>query len=150
MAKESKYGEKTKMVNYRVPESKVTEINQIVKLKLNEYEKNALVSLEVQSSEVSQKNQTVEKKSNPADSLVSKLIPMQDKANIILSNINDILPEKIEYEVMESFPLGIEKMEDFGKNKAIYFYDQDYYTRVVNEKAKHMSYEGAVNYLKSK
>lgn len=67
MAKESKYGEKTKMVNYRVPESKVTEINQIVKLKLNEYEKNALVSLEVQSSEVSQKNQTVEKKSNPAD-----------------------------------------------------------------------------------
>jgi hypothetical protein len=48
MAKESKYGEKTKMVNYRVPESKVAEINQIVKLKLNEYEKDALMLSERQ------------------------------------------------------------------------------------------------------
>ena len=51
MAKESKYGEKTKMVNYRVPESKVSEINQIVKLKLNEYEKDALMLSERKFSE---------------------------------------------------------------------------------------------------
>jgi len=44
MKKDSKYGENTRMVSYRVPESKVSEINSIVKLKLNEYEKSALMN----------------------------------------------------------------------------------------------------------
>jgi len=161
MARESKYGEKTKMVNYRVPESKVSEINQIVKLKLNEYEKNALVGLEVQSSEICQTNETVEKKSNPADDTSKGLVSKTIEVNAfeyakpilesdVLKDEQEIVDDKIEYEILESFPFGIEKFEDFGKNKAIYFYDPNYYTRVVNEKAKHISYDSAVNYLKSK
>lgn len=156
MAKESKYGEKTKMVNYRIPESKVPEINQIVKLKLNEYEKNALVG-----SEVSQKNQVLEKKSNPADDTLKGLVSKTSEVNTfeyakpilesdVLKAEQEIVDDKIEYEILESFPFGIEKFEDFGKNKAIYFYEPNYYTRVVNEKAKHISYDSAINYLKSK
>lgn len=109
MAKESKYGEKTKMVNYRVPESKVTEINQIVKLKLNEYEKNALVSLEVQSSEVSQKNQTVEKKSNPADDTMEIVIEHKPPEwatkhkHVIKSTAAEFEVKKIEPQVVESY-----------------------------------------------
>jgi len=167
------YGEKTVQVNYRIPESKKDEIDAKIKGVLKEYENLQRVKIDVRESEqkvlkdlvfqkpvaIDEAFEKIEKKSKPADSLVSKLIPMQDKANIILSNVNDMLPEKIdqeivddkiEYEILESFPFGIEKFEDFGKNKAIYFYEPDYYTRVVNEKAKHISYGSAVNYLKSK
>lgn len=103
--------------------------------------------------------QGIGKKSNPADSLVSRLVPIQDKINLLLSKGHDVSLEKtepqvvehkIEYEILESFPFGIEKIEDYGKNKSLYFCEPDYYTRVVNEKAKHISYESAVNYLKSK
>lgn len=62
----------------------------------------------------------------------------------------EVVDDKIEYDILESFPFGIEKIEDYGKNKSLYFYDQNYYTRVINEKAKHISYESADNYLKSK
>jgi len=103
----------------------------------------------------------LEKKSNPADDTSKGLVSKTSEVNAfeyakpilesdVLKDEQEIVDDKIEYEILESFPFGIEKFEDFGKNKAIYFYDQDYYTRVVNEKAKHISYGSAVNYLKSK
>jgi len=167
------YGEQTETLSIRVPISKKSEIQVEFEGILKKYENPQRIEIDVRESKqrvskdiASQKPVTIdeafekiEKKSKPADSLVSKLIPIQDKANIILSNVNDILPEKIEqeivddkieYEILESFPFGVEKFEDFGKNKAIYFYEPNYYTRVVNEKAKHISYGSAVNYLKSK
>ena len=116
----------------------------------------------------------LEKKSNPADIKFKKTTessydcdqtkrfdmdesamfpkPTLDKWNSVVPKKIEpqVVDDKIEYEIIDSFPLGIEKFEDFGKNKAIYFYDPDYYTRVINEKAKHISYESADNYLKSK
>jgi len=99
----------------------------------------------------------LEKKSNPADSIINQiqnknvvtgdLITVEDIEDVIDVQVID---DKIEYEILESFPFGIEKIEDFGKNKIIYSYESDYYTRLMNEKAKHISYESAVNYLKSK
>jgi len=71
MAKDSKYGEITKMVCFRVPESKVSEINKMVKIKLNEYEKdfilNGLDVSEVEILDSVAEKPIVEKKSNPAD-----------------------------------------------------------------------------------
>jgi hypothetical protein len=143
MAKESKYGEKTKMVNYRIPESKILEINQVVKLKLNEYEKNALIGSgkKMNPADIVFKNASILEiesfSDNPTDYQLKKIEPQVDEYII-------------EYELLDSFPLGIEKIDDFGKNKILYCYGLDYYTRLLNEKAKHVSYESAVNYLKSK
>ena len=68
MTKKLKYGEQTVMVNFRVPESKESEIKQLVKLKLNEYEKSALIKESgVIDSDVPKWKQDAEKKSNPAD-----------------------------------------------------------------------------------
>lgn len=44
MKKLLKYGEETVMVNFRVPKSKKSEIQQLVNLELNEYAKEALLS----------------------------------------------------------------------------------------------------------
>ena len=194
--------EKKRMYSYRVPESLYDEIDRMVKMRINEYDRQLLVvgnvvkvdgkeavivsqigtpqqfnagdweqfkkanwweseSVDVEKVlwerfQILQGNQ---KKSNPADSLVSRLVPIQDKINVLLSKGHNISLEKIEpqvvdnkikYEILESFPFGIEKIEDYGKNKSLYFCEPDYFTRVVNEKAKHISYESAVNYLKSK
>jgi hypothetical protein len=70
MAKESKYGENTKMVSYRVPESKVSEVNKMVKMKLNEYEKNFILngmSVPMYSEDGYEGELHNLKKSNPAD-----------------------------------------------------------------------------------
>jgi hypothetical protein len=44
MAKESKYGEETKMLSFRIPISLVDEINQTVKLRLLDFEKSRVIS----------------------------------------------------------------------------------------------------------
>lgn len=141
-----------RMYSYRVPESLYDEIDRMVKLRINEYERELL---------------TGEKKSNPADNslelgsmaiVASTEFRGNDFKNIIYKDAVDlpkkiepqVVEHKIEYEILESFPFGIEKIEDYGKNRSLYFYEPDYYTRVFNEKAKHISYESAVNYLKSK
>ena len=111
----------------------------------------------------------LEKKSNPADDVYngfptrigmtsqdeSSVISTEQKNKLLESTVPkkiepQVAEDKIEYDILESFPFGIEKIEDYGKNKSLYFCEPDYYTRVVNEKAKHISYESAVNYLKSK
>ena len=66
MSNNKKYGEETKMVSFRVPHSKETEIKQLVKLKLNEYEKDALMLSEAKASHLGYIEHP-EKKSNPAD-----------------------------------------------------------------------------------
>lgn len=143
-----------RMYSYRVPESLYDEIDRMVKLRINEYERELL---------------TGEKKSNPADDVYNGFptrigMTSQDESSVISTEQKNKLLEatvpkkiepqvaedKIEYDILESFPFGIEKIEDYGKNKSLYFCEPDYYTRVVNEKAKHISYESAVNYLKSK
>lgn len=71
MSNNKKYGEETKMVCFRVPGSKENEIKQLVKLKLNEYEKSALTSnLKDVSEEIPKWKQEAEKKSNPADDVL--------------------------------------------------------------------------------
>jgi hypothetical protein len=74
MAKENKYGENTKMVCFRIPESKVAEINKMVKIKLNEYEKDFILShysvSDVEVVDAVIESPVVEKKSNPADVLI--------------------------------------------------------------------------------
>lgn len=68
MTKKLKYGEETVMVNFRVPKSKESEIKQIVKLKLNEYEKEALTKESVVvDNGIPKWKIEAEKKSNPAD-----------------------------------------------------------------------------------
>jgi hypothetical protein len=68
MSNSKKYGEETKMVSFRVPESKESEIKQIVKLKLNEYEKSALIKESVViDNKIPKWKIEVEKKSNPTD-----------------------------------------------------------------------------------
>ena len=123
-----------RMYSYRVPESLYDEIDRMVKLRINEYERELL---------------TGEKKSNPADNSLELgyFVKVSDGSKKIEPQV---VEHKIEYEILESFPFGIEKIEDYGKNRSLYFYEPDYYTRVFNEKAKHISYESAVNYLKSK
>ncbi len=75
MAKESKYGENTKMVSYRIPESKVPEVNKMVKMKLNEYEKNFILnglSMPMYSEDEYVGELHNLKKSNPTDIDLSK------------------------------------------------------------------------------
>lgn len=68
MSNNKKYREETEMVSFRVPVSKKTEIKQIVKLKLNEYEKMALTKeSEVVDGVIPKWKQEAEKKSNPTD-----------------------------------------------------------------------------------
>jgi len=55
-AKESKYGEETKMLSFRVPISLTSEITQMVKLRLLDAEKSNVIS-----------GSSIEKKSNPSD-----------------------------------------------------------------------------------
>lgn len=142
-----------RMYSYRVPESLYEEIDRMVKLRINDYDRQLLVD--------GCNDSNVEKKSNPADDTSKELVSKIGEVNTfeyvkpilesdVLKDEQEIVDDKIEYEILESFPFGIEKFEDFGKNKAIYFYEPNYYTRVVNEKAKHISYDSAVNYLKSK
>lgn len=71
MSSNKKYGEETEMVSFRVPVSKKTEIKQIVKLKLNEYEKMVLTKeSEVFNDVISKWQQEAEKKSNPTDEVL--------------------------------------------------------------------------------
>ena len=68
MSNNKRYGEETEMVCFRVPKSKKNEIKQLVKLKLNEYEKSVLTSTLGDVLEEKLKwNQESEKKSNSSD-----------------------------------------------------------------------------------
>ena len=119
MAKEGKYGEQTKMVNYRIPLSLVSEINQMVKLRLLEFEKSIVIKnnppewatkyrepLKSQKEyytvpeikEVSIDEQInpaismVEKKSNPTDIVIEDVIfdPMREKVKALQEMANMI------------------------------------------------------------
>lgn len=79
MSNNKKYGEETKMVSFRVPESKESEIKQLVKLKLNEYEKSALIRESVVvDNAVPKWKQEIEKKSNPTDERISEVPKMSN------------------------------------------------------------------------
>ena len=169
------YGEQTETLSIRVPISKKSEIQVEFEGILKKYENPQRIEIDVRESEqrvskdiayqkpvtIHEAFENIEKKSNPADNTTKGLVSKVSEVNtfeyvkpILESDVlkveQEVVDDKIEYEILESFPFGIEKFEDFGKNKAIYFYDPNYYTRVVNEKAKHISYGSAVNYLKSK
>ena len=197
-----------RMYSYRVPERLYAEIDRMVKLRINEYERELLTGVKTESELFKPKKlaqqynakdydlsdawdqykkanwyesesidvekvlwerfqiiQGNEKKSNPADDTLElvvnhkapewatkhKQVIKTETSKFEVKKIEpQVVEDKIEYEILESFPFGIEKIEDYGKNRSLYFCEPDYYTRVVNEKAKHISYESAVNYLKSK
>lgn len=151
------YGEQTETLSIRVPISKSVEIRERFERILKEYENPQRVDVEVREN--------LEKKSNPANDTLElvvnhktpewstkhKQVIKTETSKFEVEKIEpQVFEDKIEYDLLESFPFGIEKIEDYGKNKSLYFCEPDYYTRVVNEKAKHISYESAVNYLKSK
>ena len=91
MKKEGKYGEETKMVNFRVPKSKVSEISQMVKLKLLEYEKDILMLSERQFTEIPIQYTGTNKQSYDGDKIDSLLI---DKASQYVKPKEIVKPAK--------------------------------------------------------
>jgi len=88
MTKKLKYGEQTVMVNFRVPESKEFEIKQLVKLKLNEYEKSALIKESVViDNGIPKWKIEAEKKSNPTDYITDEVAVEKHKKHNHKSSI---------------------------------------------------------------
>jgi hypothetical protein len=155
MAKESKYGEKTKMVNYRIPLSLVPEINQMVKLRLLDAEKSVLTNADIfpfVPKEGKIFDSDVEKKSNPTDEVFkhsevddfeyqkpkaeidpmkAKVKALQEMANTIKDNTSGITKKKFiiedEYDCIE-VTRGLPSAIDrmyYGTRTDVAFWDKD-------------------------
>ena len=116
MSSNKKYGEETEMVSFRVPVSKKTEIKQIVKLKLNEYEKMALTKeSEVINDVIPKWKQEVEKKLNPTDEVIENP-PIIEKEHYPV-NASNYREEKLVYDAPKVTDLISDEAGQFVKPK---------------------------------
>lgn len=160
MKKGSKYGESTKMVCFRVPESKVSEIKTLVRFRLNEYERLAL-NVDIDSYEkstVGYRDFSSEFVKNDVSTIATRIgvglhdITSEDEKKSTASG--DDLKEQspaISFERIASLPLGTELVEGFGSKGAIRKDENgNYYTKRTHEGKleilKHGDYDCAVVY----
>ena len=132
MSNNKKYGEETKMVCFRVPESKENEIKQLVKLKLNEYEKSALTSnLKDVSEEIPKWKQEAEKKSNPADDVLVKAEAEQKKYDNLetikeISSRVKVVDKKVDMDALRKIASGEGLKGEFQLTKKKVDIDEEY------------------------
>jgi orotate phosphoribosyltransferase-like protein len=124
MRSNMKYGEETEMVCFRVPKSKKGEIKQLVKLRLNDYEKTALAKEFDVSRDKPEWKVNAEKKSNPTDYVLgvpaeklgekeNDLVGISKLATAMNSNKKVDISKEYEFDYVKSIP-GV------GINDAIY------------------------------
>ncbi len=128
MSNNKKYGEETKMVCFRVPESKESEIKQMIKLRLNEYEKDVLMLSERQFSETPIESELKpfisegspvhldyveypEKKSDPADDVLIKAEAEQKKYDNLetareISSRVKVVDKKVDMDALRKIASG--------------------------------------------
>lgn len=124
MLNNKKYGEETKMVCFRVPESKENEIKQLVKLKLNEYEKSALTSnMKDVSQEIPKWKQEAEKKSNPADNVVYNAPKVSD---LISDEAGQFVKPKVDIDALRKIASGEGLKGEFQLTKKKVDIDEEY------------------------
>jgi len=135
------YGEKTKMLNVRVPESKYDEILEKVYLILKDYQNPKSVDIELKSKVILGKGLMEQIREKPPIDMDYTEKDLDEAMKNVGSDVSDrvkkdlkkmMLPAPVkakEYKYVSSSPIGCDTVEVYGKGRYLLSYGGIFYTK---------------------